>query len=184
VQGDCDKSEPAPVLWPKIDTPPLEIMDYDIKMCKIGDDSTKQLGWSDNVWKIFGCMKPVFSLIGNRTNIFDVNKNRSDGSWEVPFEMISGMCVIAMWKKCFWLGIPAYHLFLSTSSLFFLHTRLGVDWIWRARRRFQWENQQRNGCNKKSEGAPRDGCQASLKTGTRKHCQIYVRASYPFFFFL
>ncbi|KAG5682050.1 hypothetical protein PVAND_011438 [Polypedilum vanderplanki] len=67
-------------------------MDYDIKMCKVSNsDTTKQLGWSENVWKIFGCMKPVFSLIGNRTNIFDVNKNRCEDSWEVPFEMISDL---------------------------------------------------------------------------------------------
>lgn len=27
--------------------------------------AAKQLGWTENVWKIFGCMRPVLTLIGN-----------------------------------------------------------------------------------------------------------------------
>lgn len=67
-------------------------MDFDIKMCKTSNETPgKQLGWtfSENVWKIFGCMQPVLSFIG-KSHMFDINKKDSEG-WEIPFEVISGM---------------------------------------------------------------------------------------------
>lgn len=43
-------------------------MEPDIKTYPGGISSSnaaaKQLGWTENVWKIFGCMRPVLSLIG------------------------------------------------------------------------------------------------------------------------
>lgn len=43
-------------------------MEPDIKTYPGGISSSsaaKQLGWAENVWKIFGCMRPVLTLIGN-----------------------------------------------------------------------------------------------------------------------
>lgn len=45
----------------------------------------KQIGWMDG---IFGCMRPVLSLIGKGT-VIDIKKPHDD--WEIPFEEISDL---------------------------------------------------------------------------------------------
>lgn len=69
-------------------------MEQDIKTYPGGISSSntaKQLGWTENVWRIFGCMRPVLTLIG-KSHILDSNeKKHTDGGWEIPFEIISGI---------------------------------------------------------------------------------------------
>jgi mitogen-activated protein kinase kinase kinase 13 len=69
-------------------------MEPDIKTypCGVSSSSSaaKQLGWSENMWRIFGCMRPVLSLIG-KSHILDNEKKHTDGGWEIPFEIISGI---------------------------------------------------------------------------------------------
>lgn len=61
-------------------------MDYNPKLCEISDET--KAGWKmDNIWKIFGCMKPVLTLIGKSHND---NNNNADSDWEIPFEVFSG----------------------------------------------------------------------------------------------
>jgi hypothetical protein len=74
-------------------------MDYDIKICKTTSDPTnsKQIGWGENVWRIFGCMKPVLSLIG-KSYMFDIDKKQATDGWEIPFEIISGTEKIIIMK--------------------------------------------------------------------------------------
>lgn len=67
-------------------------MEPDMKTYPCGISSStnaKQLGWTDNVWRIFGCMRPVLTLIG-KSHILDNEKKQTDGGWEIPFEIISG----------------------------------------------------------------------------------------------
>lgn len=60
--------------------------DEDPPMCKGNPLNEKQLSWIDG---IFGCMKPVLSLIG-KGSLHDVRMRSEDDEWIIPFELISG----------------------------------------------------------------------------------------------
>jgi hypothetical protein len=55
------------------------------KMCKPNTANEKSYTWIDG---IFGCMKPVLSLIG-KGSLHDV-RMRNEDDWIIPFELISG----------------------------------------------------------------------------------------------
>ena len=51
-------------------------------------DEKNDNGWA-NIWKIFGCIKPVLSLIGGKSYITHPDQKKFD-RWEILFEIISG----------------------------------------------------------------------------------------------
>jgi hypothetical protein len=48
---------------------------------------TDKQNWMESV---FGCIKPVLSLIGRDFNSLNDIRTRGDEDWEIPFEIISG----------------------------------------------------------------------------------------------
>jgi mitogen-activated protein kinase kinase kinase 13 len=82
--------------------------------CGISSSTTaKQLGWTENVWRIFGCMRPVLTLIG-KSHILDNEKKQTDGGWEIPFEIISGN----------FFGFWPFNILSFVASLF-----LDLEWV-------------------------------------------------------
>jgi hypothetical protein len=69
------------------------IMEFNSKACDFAQEKNNQ--W--DVFSIFGCMKPIISLIKDSKN-FGKSEIHAD-CWEIPFEIITGNIFFSKAKK-------------------------------------------------------------------------------------